>query len=139
MSRKFKILIADHNLLVRKFLVRELSSPCCEVVQAANHIQLFSKIYTLPPPDLVILDLDIPYLNGADVLRKLKNTVPDTPVIIFATFSEYSDLPIVRQADGFVEKNGDVEVLKAQVSRLLTGCYGEETPTLPGPASQQDG
>lgn len=132
MEKKITILIADHNLFVRKLLIRELASPACEIIQAANHIQLFSKIYTPPLPDIIILDLDIPYLNGIDVLTKLRQTAPHTPVIVFSTFLEYKDAPVVQQASGFVEKTGDIEALKNKITEVLALRDQTGRPFAPG-------
>lgn len=131
MEKKMTILIADHNLFVRKFLIRELSSATCEVIPAANHIQLFSKLYTLPLPDVIILDLDIPYLNGIDVLTKLGQVAPHTPVIVFSSFPEYKDSPVVQRASGFVEKNGDIDALKKKIAEVLAGSDKTGKPFIP--------
>ena len=68
-------------------------------------------------PDLIILDLAMPRLNGAEAARVLKNDIPQTPVILFTM----TDLPVsLCQAMGvdFISKT-DVPKLLERVDALL--------------------
>ena len=90
MERKYILLIADSNPHVRRFLARELGGPAYEILEAANHLQLFSKIYGKQTPDLIIIDLDIPYINCLDVLKQIQDITPPIPVIIYTYLAEYT-------------------------------------------------
>lgn len=131
MSRKFTILIADNNIHVRRFLVRELECPAYEILQAANHMQLFSRVFGKKTPDLIIFDLNIPYINCMDVLRQLLNITPPIPIIIYSYMSEYIDHPLVKNTQGFVEKNGNILTLQNKISEVLNKYY-------PNPSRSQE-
>ncbi len=129
MTRKYTILIADSNIHVRRFLVRELSSPSYEIIQAANHMQLFARIFGKKTPDLIVFDMNIPYINCLDVLKQLLNITPPIPIIIYSYLSEYKDHPLVKDTHGFVEKNGNIAALQNKISEVLNYYY--ETPCRP--------
>jgi DNA-binding response OmpR family regulator len=119
MSRKYTLLIADNNIHVRNFLARELNDPDYDILQAANHMQLFSRIYGKQTPDLIVFDLDIPYINCLDVLRQIQDITPPIPVIVYTYLLEYKDHPLVKQAQGFVEKSGDIIALREKIAEVL--------------------
>ena len=127
MNPKYTILIADNNIHVRNFLVRELNDPDYEILQAANHMQLFSRIFGKRTPDLIIFDLDIPYINCVDVLKQIQNITPPIPVIVYTYLLEYEDHPLVKQTQGFVEKGGDIIPLQNKIAEVLRHHYQSET------------
>lgn len=135
MTRKYTILIADNNIHVRSFLARELKDPSYEIVQAANHLQLFAGIFGKKTPDLIVFDLNIPYINCLDVLMQLLNITPPIPVIIYSYLSEYRDHPLVKNTQGFVEKNGNILTLQNKISEVLNYYY-ESPPSRPEPGRQ---
>ncbi|MEW6079192.1 MAG: response regulator [Thermodesulfobacteriota bacterium] len=119
MRGKHIILIADSNIHVRSFLARELNDPDYEIIQAANHIQLFAKVFGNQTPDLIVLDPDIPYISCLDVLRRLLDITPPIPVIVYTYLPEYKDHPLVRKTRGFVEKSGDISALRERIAEAL--------------------
>ena len=72
MSDDFTLLITDRNRHVRNFLRRELIAEGYQVEVAADGRDLLRKISLAGPPDLLILDLEIPPLGGAALLRKIQ-------------------------------------------------------------------
>jgi DNA-binding NtrC family response regulator len=119
MDRKYTILIADNNIHVRNFLARELGDPRHDILQAANHMQLFARIFGKQTPDLIIFDLDIPYINCIDVLKQIQDITPPIPVIVYSYLLEYRDHPLVQRTRGFVEKGGDIIALQNLVAEIL--------------------
>ena len=119
MSRRYTILIADNNIHVRNFLARELNSPEYEVVSAANHMQLFARIFGKHTPDLIVFDMDIPYINSLDILKQIQDITPPIPVIIYTYLVEYETHPLVRKTQGFVQKNGDIKELLKKIACVL--------------------
>ena len=119
MSDDFTLLITDRNRHVRNFLRRELIAEGYQVEVAADGRDLLRKISVAGPPDLLILDLEIPPLGGAALLRKIQRQHPKLPVIIHTFTTEESSHPAVRKAAAFVEKAGNAELLKKVIEQVL--------------------
>jgi DNA-binding NarL/FixJ family response regulator len=84
-----RVLIADDSSVVRgiirTFLERRTNVDICG--EAANGLEAIEKAKKLKP-DLILLDLAMPELNGAEAASILKNTMPDVPIILFTMYSE---------------------------------------------------
>jgi two-component system, chemotaxis family, chemotaxis protein CheY len=85
-----RLLIVDDNLIIRHALCRvftlEAGFEICG--EAENGRQAIEKAQELQP-DLIVMDLSMPVMNGIEAARVLMGTMPTVPVIIF---SEYSDV-----------------------------------------------
>ena len=90
------ILIADDSIFIRKALCnifeREADFDVCG--QAENGKEAIEKAKRLHP-DLIVLDLSMPVMNGLDAPRVLKRMMPEVPVIMF---SEYSGTSTEKEA-----------------------------------------
>jgi len=100
------ILIADDSAFVRQRLAELFSwEPDFEVCAVAeNGKRAIDKAEELHP-DLILLDLSMPVMNGLDAARALKRLMPDVPIVMFSIYS-----------DSFTEK----EVRSAGVSALVS-------------------
>ncbi len=115
------ILIADRNPNVRELLKREMLAQGYRVCTASDTARLFEWISGDGPPDLVVLDLDLPGAGDHGILKELKTRSPHMPVIVHTLVSDFVSLPEMKDTLGFVEKQGDsVEELKKMVTGLLT-------------------
>lgn len=119
----FTLLITDRNRHVRNFLRRELIAEGYHVEVAVDGRDLLRKISQSDPPDLLILDLEIPHLGGAAALRRLQREHPKLPVVIHTFATEEFGHPAVRNAAAFVEKTGNAEFLKKVIKRVLIKFY----------------
>lgn len=83
------VLIVDDSFTVRQSLKRYLSSRGDVVVcgEAVNGREAVQRAMALKP-DLVLLDLAMPELNGAEVASVLKGAMPDTRIILFTMYRE---------------------------------------------------
>jgi DNA-binding NarL/FixJ family response regulator len=84
------VLVADDNPLILKMLCRIFEAEedydiCAEATNGQEAIELALK----HRPELIILDLSMPVLNGMDAARELKKLMPSVPIILF---TQYSDL-----------------------------------------------
>ena len=84
-----QILIADDSDTVRRILKMFLETRKDLMVcgEAANGFEAVEKA-TILRPDLVLLDLAMPEMNGAEAASVLKKSMPDVPIIVFTMFSE---------------------------------------------------
>ena len=84
-----QVFIADDNKTVRnilKFLLKQRTD--LEVCgEAANGVQAVKNASALRP-DLVLLDLAMPEMNGAEAASVLKGMMPDVPILLFTMYSE---------------------------------------------------
>lgn len=83
------VLVVDDSFTVRQSLKRYLSSRGDVVVcgEAVNGREAVQRAMALQP-DLVLLDLAMPELNGAEVASVLKGAMPDTRIILFTMYRE---------------------------------------------------
>ena len=83
------VLVADDNPQIRKGLcdMFELEADydmCAEATNGEEAIALARK----HQPDLIILDLSMPRMNGLDASRELKRIMPDIPIILFTLHAD---------------------------------------------------
>ena len=122
---KLKILVVDDHALVREGLcqiLQGLSEPV-EVLQALHCERAFELAALHPDLDLVLLDYDLPRMNGLDALKVFGQAHPELPVLML---SGMANPQMVRQAllsgaAGFLSKNGDSVELLAAVRLVLAG------------------
>jgi len=84
-----KILVADDNPTIRKTLCRILEAQghydlCPEAENGEEAIALSIK----HRPDLIILDLEMPVMNGLDAAREIKQTLPGVLIILFTQYAD---------------------------------------------------
>lgn len=79
-----KILIVDDSRLVRIKLKAELFDRGHTVIEARDGEEALARIQK-QSPDAVFLDIILPKLDGCEVLRRLRETHPNLPVVILST------------------------------------------------------
>jgi CheY-like chemotaxis protein len=123
-----KILIADRNRHVRDFLRRELTAEGYQVEMAADGREVLNRINSNDPPHLLILDLEIPYLDEPEVWDRLKDRQPPLPLVIHTLLPEYPTNQTCPIAAAFLEKKGDTDLLKAVVAEVIDKYYPAGIP-----------
>jgi CheY-like chemotaxis protein len=124
MRDSFTILIADRNRHIRELLRREFEADGYQVRLAKDGKQVWTAINSVEPLDLLILDLEIPYVDGAEIIKRLMDRKPPVPVVIHTFFSEDVKSPAAEKASALVEKTGDNIVhLKSVVEEVLQKFY----------------
>lgn len=113
-----KILVVEDDTLIREGLSEFLSESGYSIIQAKDGKEALEKFNT--DIYLVILDIQIPYINGLDVLKEIRKE-SDLPVLILTAFSneEFKIDAYTNLADGYIEKPFSLPVLKARVDALL--------------------
>ena len=109
------ILIGDDNSLIRQTLRRFLEKEdCWEVVgEAANGREAVEKAQELKP-DLVVLDLSMPVMNGIQAAHELKRLLPSMPTVMFTNVAG-SNLAEMAHSAGV-----SAVVSKSEPSMLIT-------------------
>ncbi|MHC1727146.1 MAG: response regulator [Syntrophobacteraceae bacterium] len=126
MRKKFTILIADKNKNVRDFLRRELSAEGYEVIAARDGNQLLDALSS-DPPDLLVLDLEIPDSDSSKILEMTQTRQPPLPVIIHTFLTEESERDNLTETRLYIEKSGNIDHLKTAIHEMLQKFYPDRS------------
>lgn len=124
----FRILIADDNPLVRTALKQLLAGPDREVVEAEDGGDAVSKALEMRP-DIAILDLAMPVMDGLNASRTISQQLPDLPVLL-CTMHWGSHLELEAKKYGIrrVIAKSESGVLVKAVHELLDTQRAQEVP-----------
>jgi len=127
-----RVIVVDDEALIRSGLAMILgSAPDIEVVGTCSGTEAMSAVRTLRP-DVVLLDIRMPDIDGLTLLRRLR-ALPDSPyVAMLTTFDtdEYLDQALSIGASGFLLKDTDPEILASSVRAVATGAGCLSSPVL---------
>ncbi|MDH5245476.1 MAG: response regulator transcription factor [Betaproteobacteria bacterium] len=112
-NRRPRVLLADdHVMLLDAF--RRLLEPQCEIVGMASNGRALIELALKTDPDIIVLDIAMPELNGIDACAQLRPKLPDVK-FIFLTVNEDPDL-----AAGAIGLGASAFLLKSCASTELT-------------------
>jgi CheY-like chemotaxis protein len=112
------LLIVDDEANQRRLYQEELSDEGYTIMLAQNGKEALESIGAMPP-DLVVLDIRMPVMDGLEALGKIIGKERNIPVIIHSAYSSYKDDFISWAADDFVVKSADLTGLKRKIRELL--------------------
>lgn len=124
-----RIAIAEDQVLFRESLVANIKSAGTidVVIEAGNGRELIDRIRKLPdPPDIVLMDLSMPEMNGLEATKWLREHMPDIRIIVLSVHGdEKSVARMVQQGvNGYLAKDAELqEVHKAIDSVYEKGFY----------------
>jgi len=125
------VLVADDEVSIRKLYQRELKLEGYNVVFASNAQEAVQKARE-DAPDLVIMDIRMPGMDGIEAMGRILEENNEIPVVINTAYSSYKDSFMSWCADAYVTKSSDLTELKETVKRILRGEEGSGAE--PGPA-----
>ena len=122
-----KVLVVDDEPQIRRFLRASLQSHDYEVVEAENGKEAV-RVCTVQKPDLLILDLGLPDMDGLDVI-KLVREWSKIPIIVLSIRSDDVDKieALDRGANDYVTKPFSMGELLARMRAALRQGRGEDT------------
>src|SRR4051794_13286551 len=97
-DRRPRVVIADDHPLVLDALARLLQRGCDVVASVADGVEAVAIIVRLNP-DVLVVDLMMPDLDGVEVCRRVKHAAPQTQVIIVTAFDD-PDVERIAVANG---------------------------------------
>lgn len=113
-----KVMIVDDQTGIRKLLAEYFHSEGWKAVEAKNGQEALNL---LPEsPDVILLDMKMPVMDGLETLRYVRAMFPDLPVIIMTA---YGELDLVRQAESLgisakISKPFDIVALRDMVEQI---------------------
>jgi DNA-binding response OmpR family regulator len=114
-----KILLVDDEESIHLLYREELEEDGYEVHSALSGEEALEQL-SIISPDLVILDINMPGINGIDVLRRMKEMHPQLPVILCSAYQEFKQDLASWASDAYIVKSSNLEELKAAVHKHLS-------------------
>jgi DNA-binding NarL/FixJ family response regulator len=158
--KKISVLLADDHTVVRQGLRALLGAEAdMEVVGEAENGRQAVKLASAAYPDVVVMDLAMPLLNGVEATRQIVKSLPQTKVLILSTYGEDDYVRQVSQAgaSGYLLKHTAANDLLKAIRQVHAGnaffspaiaqslreqyrqaaAQGPDAPTNPGLTSRE--
>lgn len=122
-NRKISVAIADDHSLLRSALAKLINTfeGYNIIIEADNGKELRNKIQQQVVPDIVMLDVNMPEMDGFETTQWLHKTYPQVKVLALSMFSD--EKTIIKMfkvgAKGYLLKNTDPEELKKALDALI--------------------
>ncbi len=120
MTRPLNILIVDDQFRARRSVRALLSTwtRIAEVREASNGREAVHLVEQLPP-DLVLMDVRMPEMDGLQATRQIKARWPQIKVIVLSMYLEHRDAALAAGADAFVSKGEAPDTLLNVLSATM--------------------
>ena len=113
-----KILVVEDDESQRILYHDEFVEAGYEVILAANGKEALKRL-DKSKPDLIILDIVMPVMDGMEALARIIRKYRDVPIILNTAYSTYRDDFMSWGADAYIVKSSDLGELKARVKEFL--------------------
>jgi DNA-binding NarL/FixJ family response regulator len=123
-TQKLRVIIFDDNKNVRESVKLLLSTTeTMEIVDSFENYENLLKDIAATKPDVVIMDIDMPGVNGIEGVTKLRVKYPELPVLMLTGFEDDEKVfnSICAGANGYVLKNASMESLISQIEEVHQG------------------
>lgn len=119
---KPKLLIADDHILFNEG-IKQLISEHFEVVSQVFDGKDVVQIIQITQPDIILLDINLPTINGLDLAKELKQSFASLKIIFLSMYTEprFVEQSKQLQVDGYLLKNSTKEELIKGIAAVLNG------------------
>jgi len=115
-----RIMIIEDEKNLRLLYSMDLSRDGHEVVTAGTAEEGLARIEA-ESPDLVVMDIRMPGMNGIEAMGRIMESYPGMPVVLNTAYSSYKDNFLSWTADAYVVKSSDTGELRATIGKVLSG------------------
>ncbi len=113
------ILCVEDNKNQRLLYEQELSLEGYKIITAADGKDALEKVKE-QPPDIIIMDINMPRMNGIEAMGKVLSENKNIPIIINTAYSSYKDNFMTWAADAYIVKSSDLSELKNKIKEILS-------------------
>ncbi|TES93313.1 MAG: response regulator [Candidatus Cloacimonadota bacterium] len=113
-----KVMVVDDDEGIRCLYEQVLTDDGYEVILACDGLEAV-EIFKKVKPNIVILDIRMPGMDGIELLGKVLDMDRKLPVIINSAYSMYKNNFLTWMADAYIIKSSDLTELKLKIRELL--------------------
>lgn len=133
MNFEGKILLVDDEPHVRKFLsllLKQLGT--ITIIEAANGREAVDAFRT-HSPDLILLDVNMPVMDGLQALKEIRALSSDAIVVMLTSLANRQTVEQALEfgADNYVRKDTPKDEILARIKRTIQDCTGDSPTTTP--------
>ena len=115
---KKKILLVEDEEPLRLLYAEELKEEGYHVLEACNGKEALQKM-DAEKPDLIVLDIVMPIMDGMEALGRIVGKYKEIPIILNTSYPDYRQDFMSWAADAYLVKSADLRELKTKVCELL--------------------
>lgn len=128
-----KILLTDDEPHIRKFIglvLKKFGSP--QILEASDGA-IAVKLYEQEKPDLVLLDVNMPNMDGLQALAEIKRLDPDALVVMLTSLANRQTVEecVRLGAIDYIRKDTPRDELTIQFTRIIEECFGDQEEPAP--------
>lgn len=115
-----KILIVDDQFGIRALLSEVFQDDGFETFEASNGNDAL-KLLGLEKPDMILLDMKIPGMDGLEILRKIRADQNEVNVIVMSAYGEVTRMNEAKSLGvlAYIAKPFDIDIVREKVRKLL--------------------
>ena len=116
-----KILVIDDSETIRQQVKHALAATGYEIVEAVDGVDGLEKLRAVADLDIALCDVNMPRMNGLDMIAEVQRTGPKIPILMLTTEGQPSLIRRAREAGakGWIVKPFKPELLVAAVTKLI--------------------
>jgi two-component system, response regulator, stage 0 sporulation protein F len=113
------ILVVEDDKNQRLFYEQELSLEGYSIITAQDGQEAAKKVKE-HTPDLIVMDINMPKMNGIESIGRILSEHKKIPIIINTAYSSYKDNFMSWSADAYIIKSADLTELKRKIKELIS-------------------
>jgi two-component system, chemotaxis family, chemotaxis protein CheY len=119
-----KILVIDDSETIRQQVKQALAATGYEIVEAIDGVDGLEKLRERNDLDMALCDVNMPRMNGLDMIAEVQRTGPKIPILMLTTEGQPSLIKRAREAGakGWIVKPFKPELLVAAVTKLIASA-----------------
>lgn len=129
-----RVLLVDDEAHIRKFVGLILKKFCNPlIVEAGDGLEALA-LFAQKKPDLVLLDVNMPRLDGIQTLERLLQMAPEANVVMLTSLVNRQTVEecVRLGALGYIRKDTPREEIGTQLERIMQDCFDPDTSPAPG-------